>query len=318
MKRGQKAPADPLLEAMRLACADEPSAVAFLEARRWGGAPACMRCGDVNVYQMRDAKTGTRNKDFRWRCRGCKKMFSVRTGTVLEESRLALSVWVFAFWSACASKKGVSALQISRECRISYKSALFLMHRIRHAMADLSPDRPKLTGTVEADETYVGGKPRHKGTGFKTRADRKSPVIAVVERGGDLRMRALTSTVKAADIQSAVLDNVDASARLITDESPAYTAIGRKFEGGHETVNHGWKEYVRGDVHSNTIEGAFSLLKRGMYGTFHSVSKKHLHRYVAEFEFRHNARKISDAERADRAIKGADGKRLTHKQQVAG
>lgn len=126
---------DPILVAMRVAAVDEASAVAFIEARRWGDRPACPRCKSVAVYAMKNAATGARNKDFRWRCRDCKRMYSVRTGTALEESRLPLRVWVFAFWSACASKEGVSALQISRECEVSHKSALLLLHRIRHAMA---------------------------------------------------------------------------------------------------------------------------------------------------------------------------------------
>jgi len=316
MKRGHKAPTDPILEALRTASADEASAVAFMEARRWGDCPACPRCGSVAVYTMKDAKTGARNKDFRWRCRDCKRMYSVRTGTVFEESRLPLRVWAFAFWSACSSKKGVSALQISRECEISYKSALFVMHRIRRAMTTDGP-RDKFTGTVEADETYIGGKPRNKGPWNKRGPAGKMPVIGIVQRGGDVRYSVM-DRVTASNLAPALAANIDRSARLCTDESSAYTKVGRAFEGGHETVAHGKKEYARGDVHSNTIEGAFSLLKRGVYGTFHSISRKHLPRYLAEFEFRYNTRDISDGERAARAIKAAEGKRLTYREQLAG
>ena len=142
MKRGQKAPTSPVIEAMRSVGRDELRAVEFMEARRWADCAGCPRCGSINVYTMKDATTGARNKDFRWRCRDCKRMFTVRTGTVFEESRLPLWVWVHAFWATCASKKGVSALQISRECEISYKSALFVMHRVRAAMSDNSDDRP--------------------------------------------------------------------------------------------------------------------------------------------------------------------------------
>lgn len=317
MTRGQKAPTSPIIEAMRAVGHDELRAVEFMEQRRWGGTCACPRCGSVDVYTMKDATTGARNKDFRWRCRDCKRMFTVRTATVFEESRLPLWVWIHAFWSATASKKGVSALQISRECEISYKSALFVMHRVRAAMSDNGGDRPKLTGTVEVDETYVGGKPRNKGPWNKRGHSGKMPVIGIVQRGGDLRLSYM-ERVTADNLAPAIAENVDLDARLCTDESSAYTKIGRKFRGGHETVAHGKREYARGDVHSNTIEGAFSLLKRGVYGTFHSVSKKHLHRYLAEFEFRYNARKISDGERAALAIKASEGKRLTYAQQVAG
>jgi len=184
---------------------------------------------------------------------------------------------------------------------------------------DNSTDRPKLTGTVEADETYVGGKPRNKGMQFKNKRGtgaKTTPVIAVVQRGGDVRMRVVIGRVSTAKIRAAVCENVDMSARLMTDESSAHTVLGREFKGGHEAVQHSAREYARGDAHSNTIEGVFSLLKRGMYGTFHSVSKKHLHRYVSEFEFRHNMRKLDDGERTARAIKASEGKRLTYAQQV--
>lgn len=139
MKRGHNAPDAPVLEALRTASVDEASAVAFMEARRWGDCPGCPRCGSVAVYTMKDAKSGARNKDFRWRCRDCKRMYSVRTGTVFEESRLPLRVWAFAFWSACASERGVSATQASRACEISYKSACFVLRRIRRAMTTDGP-----------------------------------------------------------------------------------------------------------------------------------------------------------------------------------
>lgn len=319
MKRGTKAPANPILAALREATLDEAKAIEFLENHRWSGSPACPRCGDLAVYQMKDAKTGARNKDYRWRCRGCKQMFTVRTGTVFEETRLPLRAWCFALWSACSNKKGVSALQISRECEISYKSALFLMHRIRAGMATNDGPRPKLTGTVEADETYVGGKPRNKRNKrlYIEKWTSKVPVVGIVQRGGDVRFQVMPKR-SSERIEKLLAENVDTSARLVTDESPAYLRAGKNFEGGHETVNHGKLEYVRGDVYSNTIEGAFSLLKRGLIGTFHHVSKKHLHRYAAEFEFRYNARKCDDGERVVRLVKATDGKRLTYKEQVAG
>jgi len=320
MKRGTKAPTSPILSALRDACRDEALAVAFIEQHRWSGTPACPRCGDLSVYQMRSEKGG-RNKDFRWRCRACKRMFTVRTGTTLEETRLPLRVWCFALWSACSNKKGVSALQISREMEISYKSALYLMHRIRAGMAPSGP-RPKLKGTIEADETYVGGKPRiqqkHAGPRVREKWSDKVPVLGVVARGGDIRYTVVKTNVTAKDMVKALVDNTEQSSRLITDESGAYKKIGEAYEGGHETVCHRLREYVRGDVHSNTIEGAFSLLKRGMIGTFHAVSKKHLHRYVSEFEFRYNARKVDDGERIARAVKATEGKRLTYAQQLAG
>jgi transposase-like protein len=268
---------------------------------------------------MRDATTGARNKDWRWRCRDCKRMYTVRTGTVFEETRLPLRHWCFALWSAASNKKGVAALQISRECEISYKSALYLMHRIRRGMSEIDGSQPKLSGTVEADETYVGGKPRYKGPHNKRGlGTAKIPIIAVVQRGGDVRARVLDRRVNSADIKAALAENVDLSSRLITDESVAYETVGKMFAGGHETVKHTAREYVRGDVHSNTIEGVFATMKRGLIGVHHSASKKHLHRYVAQYVFLYNNRKCNDGERVIRLVKATDGKRLTYAQQVAG
>lgn len=175
---------DPVTAALPRACVDERVALDFLETLIWGYEPACPRCGDLDVYPMKDRKTGKRQQDGRWRCRGCKRQYTVRTGTIMEDSRIPLKYWCYAFWKACSSKKGVSALQIKRETGLSYKSALFLMHRIRYAMQD-EPDRP-LDGTVEVDETFVGGKPRkstrgdevqgHHGRSGATRALYDSPL----------------------------------------------------------------------------------------------------------------------------------------------
>lgn len=297
-----------------LACSDETAAVEFFEKQRWGDAVGCLHCGSVAVYKMLDAKTGLRNKRFLWRCRDCERQFTVRIGTVYEESRIPLRHWCFAFWSACASKKGVSAMQVQRETGLSYKSSLFLMHRIRHAMADDHSKPPKMTGTVEVDETYVGGKPRYKGPHNKRGAGtKKTPVVALVQRNGDVRAWPI-ERITVATLQSAVRQHVAKEARIMTDESFAYEGLGDHFEGGHHRVKHCIKEYARGDVTTNTVEGFFSLLKRGMYGTFHSVSKRHLHRYVSEFEFRYNARKMEDGERTVLAIKKADGKRLRYRE----
>src|SRR3984957_19306700 len=152
-----------VIEDIPLACSDETAAVEFFEFQRWGDTPCCVKCGSVDVYQMKDAATGERNKRFLWRCRDCKEQYTVRIGTVYEESRLPMKHWAYAFWRGATSKKGVSALEIQRHCQISYKSALFLMNRIRFAMAPDMPTAEPLTGIVEVDETYVGGKPRFQG-----------------------------------------------------------------------------------------------------------------------------------------------------------
>lgn len=307
---------DPTLEAIPLACADEKAAVEFMEKQRWGKHTACPRCGSLNVYQMRDSETGERQADYRWRCREKhpSQQFTVRTGTVFEDSRAELRHWCFAFWRASTSKKGVSALEIHRQTGLSYKSALFMLHRIRFAMAD-SVVGP-LGGEVEVDETYVGGKPRYKGVSKRGRGTKKQCVLAMVERGGRVKTRPIAN-VTGKTLKAAIREDVHPSSRIITDENSAYTGIGVEFAGGHQTVCHSAREYVRGDVHSNTIEGFFSTVKRGINGIYHAVSKEHLHRYMAEFEFRYNNRNLEDGERTTAAIKAADGKRLVYKAPVA-
>ena len=293
---------------------EEDYAVAFLEHHRWGDETACPRCGDVNVYKMR-AADGFRNKDYRWRCRGCKKMFTVRTGTKFEESRLPLRVWVYAFWRACASKKGISALQFSREMEITHKSALFVLRRIRHGLGE--DGSAKLTGTVEADETYVGGRPRHKGRSKRGRGTSKAPVVGVVQSNGNVRFR-MMERLTAKKIGEVIAEYADTTSRLITDDLNAYEPVGKAFAGGHHTVKHSAGEYVRKgtDVHSNTADGVFSLLKRGVYGTFHSVSRKYLPNYLNEFEFRYNTRALDDGNRISAAIRQVDGKRLEYGESV--
>lgn len=297
------------------ACSDEAAAVEFLEANRWYKYPACPHCGGMDVYKMKSAD-GTRNKRFLWRCKDCNKQYTVRFGTVFEDSLIPLRHWCFAFWAACSSKKGVSAMQIKRQTGLSYKSALFMMHRIRYAMADDHAAPEPLTGTVEVDETYVGGKPRYKGKHNIKKCGRgtdKAPVVAMVQRGGNVRAM-VVAKVNAKNLNKAIRENIHPSARLMTDEANHYYGIGKTFAGGHHTVNHSNGEYARGDVTTNTVEGFFSLIKRGMIGTFHSVSKKHLHRYVSEFEYRYNTRYLDDGERTVMAIRKADGKRLFYKE----
>jgi transposase-like protein len=293
------------------ACRDEAVAVAFMEEERWGDYPTCAHCHSERVYQMRDLKTGLRSKRYLWRCRDCKRQYTVRIGTVYEDSRIPLKYWVHAFWRAAASKKGVSALQVSRETGLSYKSALFLMHRIRWAMTGSMGTEP-LSGIVEVDETYVGGK--QPGAYKKKLKSNKIPVVAMLERGG--RVRALpVKRVTGAALRQAIGEHVDFKSKLMTDELNIYRRIGRPFAGGHGRVNHKRGIYVRsGGVTTNSVEGFFALLKRGIMGTFHSVSPKHLHRYVTEFEFRYNHRNVDDGARTRAAIRSADGKRLMYRE----
>ncbi|BAU47024.1 transposase [Sulfurifustis variabilis] len=299
------------------ACSDETAAVEFLEEQRWGDHPACPHCGSVNVYQMK-GRDGERNKRFLWKCREneCGKQFTVRVGTVFEDSLIPLRHWCFAFWQASTSKKGVSAMQIKRQTGLSYKSALFMMHRIRYAMADDYSKPEPMTGTVEVDETYVGGKPRHKGPHNikkRGRGTDKAPVVALVERNGNVRAMTVP-TVNAKNLRAIIHSNVHKSARIMTDDAPFYKGLNKHFEGGHSSINHSQGVYAKGDVTTNTVEGFFSILKRGINGVYHSVSKQHLHRYLSEFEYRYNTRKMEDGERTVLAIRKADGKRLRYRE----
>ena len=264
-----------------------------------------------------DAKTKERNKRFLWRCLDCKRQFTVRIGTVLEESRLDLRHWCYAFWRASTSKKGVAALEIKRHCQISYKSALFLMNRIRFAMAPDIDASPKLNGTVECDETYVGGKPRYKGNNLRGKGTSKTPVFAAVERNGQIRRRVVPN-VSGDTLKAAIRETVDTRARIITDEFLAYHGIESEYAGGHESVCHSTKEYVRGDIHTNTAESSFALVKRGIMGIYHNVSRENLHRYLWQFDFIWNNRKMNDGERIETAIKSAEGKRLMYKPPSRG
>jgi transposase-like protein len=317
MAKGQRRVAEaksPIVAKLPRACSDEMAAVEFLEELRWGGEPSCPRCGDTAVRQIRNQQ-GERSR-YLWRCHGCRKQFTVRIGTVFEDSRIPLRHWCYAFWAACSSKKGVSAMQIKRQTGVSYKSALFLMHRIRYAMAEDAPAAPPLNGTVEVDETFVGGKPRYRGPHNPRGHSGKQPVMGMVERGGRLRTRVVPN-VTAHTLQNEVRRYVDRKARLITDENAAYVGLGSEFEGGHDAIKHKNRQYVDGDITTNTIESFFAILKRGIYGTFHAVSRQHLHRYLSEFEFRYNTRGMDDGERVALAIQGAEGKRLMYRMPRA-
>lgn len=309
-----------VIEEMPMVCSDELAAVEFFEDKIWQGVPLCAHCESPNVYQMKDAKTGQRNKAFLWRCHACKKQFTVRIGTVLEESRIPLRHWAYAFWRMASSKKGVAALEIARHCQISYPSALFLLQRVRFAMTPERGKSPKLGGIVECDETYVGGRPRHGVVprigkrGPRPNADptAKMPVFGMVERGGRIHRR-VTPVVSAKNLKDTIRECVDRSATISTDQCNLYRGIGKDFDGGHVRVNHSIKQWVRGDASTNTAESSFAVLKRGLTGIYHAVSKKHLHRYVNEFDFRWNTRNLNDGERTVAAVQGAAGKRLDYK-----
>lgn len=299
----------PVVDQLQRASADEASARAFLEQWRWGDQPVCPHCGCVDTYRMTGEVAMSRGLH---RCRGCKKQFTVRVGTVFEDSALPLHKWCRAIWEATKAKNGVSALELARTLQITHKSALFMLNRLRWAMAHGPDDPSKLRGQVECDETYVGGRPRG-GNNKRGRGTRKQPVAACVERGGKVRTRVI-ARVNSANVQAMVRDMVCPSATLHTDKEASYKGLGGCFAGGHQTVDHGSGEYVRGDVTTNSVEGFFSRVKRSLNGTYHAVSKEHLHRYMSQFEFAHNTRRMNDGERAALLVSLTAGKRLTYRK----
>jgi len=258
----------------------------LLERMRWPEGVMCPRCKDTRVSRLKDYA--------RYECVGCEYQFTVTSGTIFHDSHLPLPIWFVSVLLLCEAKKGMSAMQLKRTIwgtdRGSYKTAWYLFHRIRRAMAQV--DRPMLDGTVEMDETYVGGKQRNPGRGRAT--TNKEVVIGIRQRSGDLRFfhaeDAKTGTL-ARYIQENISSDVEV---IVTDELPAYRkAVG---DAKHETVNHSAKEYVQfgTDIHTNSIESAFSLLKRGIIGTWHKVSAKHLQAYLDEMTFRFDRRNRSD------------------------
>lgn len=284
----------------------EDEARAHIERLRWPNGPVCPHCRSINVYRM-EGKTTRKGL---LACRDCRGHFTVTVGTVMEDSRLSLATWIRAFHLIASSKKGISALQLQRNLGLgSYRTAWHLAHRIREAMR-CSPMAELLGGSVQCDETYVGGKPR-KGTGphKRGRGTKKTPVVALVETGGQVPS-APVEMVNGDTLRAAIQANVHPSARIITDELASYPAAAVGY-AGHERVKHSAGQYVNdAGFHTNTAESFFSLLKRGVYGTFHHISKKHLHRYCDEFSFRWNTRNIKDRARCDLAISGITGKRL--------
>lgn len=294
---------------------DVDAAREHLEALQWPDGPICPHCGVVGQATLLKGKS---TRPGVYKCRECEKPFSVTVGTLFEHSKVPLNLWLYAVHLYTASKKGFSAHQLHRTLKVQYKTAWFMAHRIREAMADYDGDplggRDKV---VEADELFIG-KPDEifvNGVGWQKKRGyaTKRKVISLVERGG----RARSFHVKdldAATIRKVLFENIVLDSRLHTDEAHHYRRPGEEF-AAHEAVNHSEKEYARGDVTTNSVEGFFSIFRRGMEGVYQHCGEQHLKRYLAEFDFRYSNRAklgIDDAERTTRAIKGADGKRLTY------
>jgi transposase-like protein len=291
----------------------EPAARAYLESIQWPDGPICPHCGEVD--RASSIKGGRAGLYF---CNACRKQFSVTVGTIFERSHIPLNTWLYATHLLSSSKKGISAHQLHRMLNITYKTAWFMAHRIRESMKPAA-GTPPLGGEgkrVEIDETYIGNKP-----GVKSKRgghSHKHTVLALVERGGKVRSFYMPQ-LHGVDMNDIVSRYADPKSHLRTDESNLYGDVGKKF-ASHETVNHSAEEYVRGDASTNTIEGVFSIFKRGMIGVYQHCGEQHLQRYLAEFDFRYSNRAklgVDDAQRADRALKGARGKRLTYRRTDA-
>lgn len=286
---------------------NEEAARAWFEAARWPDGPTCPHCGSLKHYANK-SKAGV------YRCgeKECRKDYTVMTKSVMERSHAKLTQWAAAFCLYAASKKGFTATQLQRHLGCEYNTAWFLHHRVMEAMRRGGLDLPPMGGpgkVVEADEAYIG---RKKGWKPQPGGAHKNAVVSLVERGGSVRSFHVPSA-DADTVAKIVRENVHRETRLHTDESKLYRRVGTEF-AAHETVMHVAREYARGDVTTNTVEGYFSIFKRGMRGNYQHCAEKNLHRYLAEYDFRYNTRAMTDGERAVLAVQSGVGKRLTYRQ----
>jgi transposase-like protein len=289
---------------------DEAKARTHLERTRWPDGPICPHCGEIEQIHRLE---GEKHRPGLFYCRSCRGQFSVTVGTVAERSHVPVHKWLLAFHLIVASKKGMSALQLSRLLEVSYKTGWFISHRVREAMRDdhAGPIGGK-NKVVESDETVFGGKAKNRA--YAKKEPKKHSVLTLVEREGESRSFHVAN-VKAKTLREIIVKVASRKSYLATDELASYEKVGKEFSG-HGTVNHSANEYVRlgGFIHVNTAECRFSLMKRAVFGTHHSISEAHLPRYLAEWDFKFNNRKIADTERTAKALKGIEGKRLTYRR----
>jgi transposase-like protein len=293
----------------------EEAAREYFERIRWPEGRTCPHCGNADesrIYALTSNRTA-KIREGLYKCAECQETFTVTVGTVMEDSHIPLNKWLLAFYMMCASKTQVSALQLQRQLELgSYKTALFLCHRVRFALADFFPTE-KLAGTVEADETYLGGKMRGRGRGY---VGNKTPVVSLIERGGRVRSR-VVEMVTGEAVTQLLREQVDQGAHLNTDESALYAKVGKDFSS-HDTVNHSVEEYARQDesgrlATTNTVEGFFGNSKRSIDGTHHSISRRYTGLYFAELDHKYNTRKMTDGQRTVVGIRRMEGKRLMYR-----
>jgi transposase-like protein len=290
---------------------NETKAREFLEVSRWPDGPVCPFCGQQDTAHSLGGKSMGPGWFF---CSGCRDKFTVRTGTVMERSHIPLHKWLMATHLIMASKKGMSALQLQRMLGLgSYRAAWFMCHRIREALtpASATPIGGQ-SNVVEADETFIGGKAKNRA--YAKREPKKHAVMTLVDRDGDSRSFHIAN-VKAKTLREKIVTTVSRKSHLMTDELASYEKVGKEF-ANHGTVNHSANEFAKlgGFVHTNTAECRFSLMKRAVFGTHHSISEAHLPRYLSEWDFKWNTRKMTDGERAAIALDGFEGKRLTYRR----
>jgi transposase-like protein len=310
MKTSQIKAGDSILVQLVEACGDETKARELLESLRWPSGPVCPHCknaGEKRISKLEAQSTSQPGvREGVYFCGACRQQFTVTVGTVLERSHVPISKWLMAWFLLCSSKKSLSANQIHRMIGVTYKTAWFMCHRLRFAMTPHHWAEPKLIGTVEVDETFVGPK-----------AKRKTPVVALVERHGLARVKVIASVTQK-NLGAALCECVSKEAVVNTDEHPGYKNPLKHWKA-HQTVNHSRGEYQRKNpdgsrASTNTAESFFSLLKRAIVGAWHHISREHLPRYANEFAFRWNTRKDSDGQRVGRFAQWIEGKRLTYRQ----
>ena len=288
---------------------DADKAREHLESINWPNGPVCPHCGETEKVHRLQGKS---HRPGLIQCNACLKNFTVTVGTVFERSKIALNKWLLATYLLASSKKGFSAHQLHRTLGVTYKTAWFMAHRIRTAMKD---DGGPLGGPgkiVEADEAFVGGSKFNR---LNKKVAKSKKIVTLVERDGRARSFHVAN-IHANNVRSALVTNVDRASKLMTDDARIYKAVGREF-ASHDALLHAGRQYAKGDVHSNTAENFFSILKRGVIGTYHHWSAAHIHRYLAEFDFRYSTKDVTDKERADDVLRGIVGKRLTYRRPAS-
>jgi transposase-like protein len=292
---------------------NEEAAYAWVEARVWPYGPVCPRCNGsdrISKMQGKSTRIGT------YKCYACRKPFTVKVGTIFEDSHLPMHLWVQAIHLLCSSKKGISTNQLHRTLKVTLRTAWHLSHRIREAMRSGSLATPMggEGAILEADETFIGKKDGVKKPKNARSYHHKQAALSLVERGGEIRSFVIDKA-DSANIKPIIDANLAKESRLMTDQASYYIKLGGEF-AGHESVDHSKEEWVRGDAHTNTLEGYFSIFKRGMKGVYQHCSERHLHRYLAEFDYRYNnriARGVDDVARVEKVLQTVKGRRLTYR-----